>query len=298
MLRTSQQRPEVVRVAARRLGGTLQRVGRRLEDVGSGSPPPAATGRVRLAVISTPRSGNTWLRTLLRDSLGLQELAVHHPDHVPWDELPERLVLQLHWQPRPELRDLLEAHGFQVLSLSQHPLDVLVSIIHFCRHEPDTRYWLFGAGGNEDALLTAAPTDPAVVRYACGSRFAALLHVTAAWLPLADVHLRYENLVGDPEGLLRRGLTQLGQAVPDEELGRAVSERSFLRHAGTRSKQHNWQGRPGLWRELIPSDQAAQICDSIGYICDILGYGDVQPSPATDAQSSQTLWQVLAVPPG
>jgi hypothetical protein len=33
---------------------------------------------LRIAVISSPRSGNTWVRSVLGDILGLQQFAVHN----------------------------------------------------------------------------------------------------------------------------------------------------------------------------------------------------------------------------
>src|SRR5437762_2987502 len=52
----------------------------------------ARPGRLRLAVISTPRSGNTWLRGLLASIFGLEERAALTPDDVDWSALPERCV--------------------------------------------------------------------------------------------------------------------------------------------------------------------------------------------------------------
>lgn len=45
---------------------------------------------LRVAVLSTPRSGNTWLRGLLDDVAQAEELAVHTPEDLPWNNFPRR----------------------------------------------------------------------------------------------------------------------------------------------------------------------------------------------------------------
>src|SRR5258707_11314411 len=52
---------------------------------------------LRLALISTPRSGNTWARALLANLYDLVEIPVHRPDEIDWENLPKRCVIQLHW---------------------------------------------------------------------------------------------------------------------------------------------------------------------------------------------------------
>src|SRR5436305_300595 len=118
------------------------------------SPPAAGP---RLAVIGTPRSGNTWLRRLLGTAYAVPELAAHTPAEVDWGALPAGCALQLHWRPTASLLAQLAAHRFTVVALCRHPLDVLVSVLHFCRHEPLTHRWLGGEGGCECGLYGALP---------------------------------------------------------------------------------------------------------------------------------------------
>ena len=52
---------------------------------------------LRLAIVSTPRAGNMWLRRQLVALFDLEERSVHTPDEVDWDALPAACALQLHW---------------------------------------------------------------------------------------------------------------------------------------------------------------------------------------------------------
>lgn len=102
---------------------------------------------MRLAIISTPRSENTWFRYILSNLYGLEQYAIHRPNDLDWGTLPENCVVQIHWHKSLEISTLLESHGFQVLTIARHPLDVLISILHFSMFEPQTACWLDGEGG-------------------------------------------------------------------------------------------------------------------------------------------------------
>jgi hypothetical protein len=111
-------------------------------------PTEERTATMRLAVIGTPRSGNTWLRHLLSSAYDIPERPIHSPHDLPWNELPPSCVLQLHWHPVESFLKRLEDQGFRVIVLSRHPLDVLISILHFSLHDK-TAGWLEGEHGNE-----------------------------------------------------------------------------------------------------------------------------------------------------
>ncbi len=149
----------------------------------------------RIAIVSTPRTGNTWLRRMLDSVYSLPQVVANFPHDIDWQQLPERCILQHHWDADPELRAKLEAHRFRIITLSRHPLDVLISILHFASVHPDTGTWFAGAAavkpGSPLPCLTVArfwSTRPASERKACfpsaprGRRCRIVLPcVTRAW---------------------------------------------------------------------------------------------------------------------
>jgi hypothetical protein len=244
---------------------------------------------LRIAVVATPRSGNTWVRTLIHHSFALPAFAVHDMSEAFCDSLPPEAVVQIHWRRTPEMADRLRRHGFRVLTVARHPLDVLISILHFSWYEPETRSWLLGEGGNEDWLRAAMPRCRPFVEYATGPRAAALLSVTPDWWDQPDVtRVRYERMVADPHAGLTELTAQFGtsrgasvQAVLD-----ACSMDSSRRGS---VNNHFWKGQPGLWRSLLPAAEANEILSAVRPLCDRLGY-EADPDATLTAAEADANW--------
>jgi hypothetical protein len=255
---------------------------------------------LRLAIISTPRSGNTWLRRLLATALGLDEQAALGPDEVPWDDLPRRYILQIHWNRTRSFESLLQRGGFRVVALARHPLDVLVSLASYVSSHPAPRsIWvehatLRGEGGDETPLLDASPSCPAFLNYATGPRARALFGISRQWWSKPEAcAVRYEDLVADPVAGLSFLIGRLGAepAVRPEE---AVAANSLtrLRALHADNPNHFWQGRPGLWRRLLTAEVARRIAaaqpepfEEFGYPCD--------PDESLTPARAHDHWQAL-----
>jgi hypothetical protein len=255
---------------------------------------------MRVVVVSTPRSGNTWLRRLLATALGLEEHGALEPREVAWGDLPGRSILQIHWDRTRSFEERLRRDGFRVVALARHPLDVLISLASFVNSHPGPRsIWaeratLRGEGGDESALLGATPTGPAFLDYATGPRARALLGISRQWWGAPGAcAVRYEDLVADPVGELDRLLGDLG-AGPSVALEEAVAANSLaqLRTLHTDNPNHFWQGRPGLWRRLVTADAARRIAAAqpecfgpLGYPCD--------PDESLTIERARDHWRAL-----
>ena len=243
----------------------------------------------RLAIVSSPRSGNSWVRLVLAGALGVPELSVHNYLDLP-AELPPRCVLQMHWVREPNFRRWLRAHGFTVVTIARHPLDLLLSALHFVASEPETARWLEGDAGLPGGLAGAAPGSAAFLGYALGFGAETLLSVTYQWWQEpAAVRLRYEALVRDPAALLGALVASCGG-----DPGQVATwlEEASLPAMQARANRHGWQGSPGLWRRLIVPRDARRIFHRHRQVFQTLGYG-VPPYFLSRAAAARN-WQALA----
>jgi hypothetical protein len=241
---------------------------------------PARPANLRLLIVSTPRVGNTWTRILLTKLYGFDEvpngeLFVHDPSQVPWDNLPPRCILQLHWHRVEPFLTLLRKHRFRSLTLVRHPLDVLISVLQLSQHTTETACWLGSEGGDESPILGASPRSDAFLSYATGPRAKALLSVSLEWWNSPRVlKARYEDLVQDTTGCYRSLTAALGH-VESQRLEAAIASCALDRLVTATTGPHFWQGKPGLWKSLIPADEAhaitaahEKVFRTFGYKCD------------------------------
>lgn len=256
----------------------------------------------RIALISTPRAGNNWLRHLLVNMYRLSSLQVHAPQEVDWKALPAECLLAVHWHPSPTFLERLQQHGFQSVVLARHPLDVLISILHFALHYSSTeatQRWLEGEDGNERSIFAAMPRSTAFLDYATGRRAGALLAVSHEWWQVPGcLQVRYEEMLDDAAGTLQRLAESLGvparASLADVVAGNSTTK--LWQSIG--SKYHCWQGRSGLWRQLLPAAEAGLIAAAHRAVFADLGY-EVDPDPLlngsqADANWIKLIWEELA----
>ena len=153
----------------------------------------------RIAILSTPRTGNTWLRRLLDGVYSMVHVVPDSPAEIEWQRLPPRCVLQLHWDRDPALLEKLDQYAFRKITICRHPLDVLISILHFSSVHAGTGPWVGGRGGGEEAIANVLPRSPAFLDYAVGPRANVLLSASCQWAADPEcLVVRYEAFVQEP----------------------------------------------------------------------------------------------------
>ena len=196
----------------------------------------------------------------------------------------------MHWRYSDDFAAFLRDGGFVPIVTVRHPLDVLISILHFSQGEPATADWIGGEGGDESTLSGADPTSQEFLEYALSARAAALLSVSAEWLQYAASVIHYEELVARPERVLRSVIEDLGYS-PRGSLNDVVASHS-LERLRLLSPHHFWRGQPGLWRTLIGSDFRDRIWRRHRPLFEALGYDcDGVPAPTRDA--ARGAWHAL-----
>jgi hypothetical protein len=250
----------------------------------------------RIAIISTPRSGNTWLRYMLDyayqcSSHDHGELALFNPLEAPWLDLPDRCIIMTQWHPVEPLTTLLKEHRFFTVTLARHPLDVLISILQYAPCEGSLR-WLEGEEGDERPIFGVAPESEEFIRYATSRRAQTLLNVSAQWWSTDGCHrIRYEDLVRNPRRQLARIARSMGVA-PKVCFEDTVVACTFERLRNPVTARSIWKGKPGLWRTLLTRQVAHRIASAhssvfstLGYVCD--------PDRTLDSRKASQNWSRL-----
>jgi hypothetical protein len=262
------------------------------DPLGDGTAPTSRS--VRLALTGTPRSGNAWLRLLLGDAYACQTLSSHSPAEVPWEALPADVVLQMHQHADPAFTSALEEHGFRVVVLARHPLDVLISILHFARNDPSPARWLDGEAGDEMGITTCTPLDPSFLEYATGPRARTLLALSREWWIRPEASkIRYEDLCANAAGELQALVAKL--SPPRAPLEQVVRAHTLDRLRGSTPNQHFWQGHPGHWRTLLPADVANRLAEAHHESFELFGY-ELDPDPKLGRAEALRNWRRMAEP--
>ncbi len=243
---------------------------------------------MRFVLASTPRSGNTWLRLLLGDLFELTHFPVHTPNDLDWTNMPDNCIVQLHWPRVSKFIDLLKDHGFIIITISRHPLDILLSILNFSQHEPDTALWLDGQGGDESLIIGKSPASKDFLKYSCSVRAQYLLNVTADWWNYADVAVKYEDLVWDTEFQLTNIVNLLNEPKSKACILKSIEAFKFEDLQSTSNNQHFWKGASGHWSRYIPYESALKIFHSHRHIFESLGY--VIHNEKRSIEECESLW--------
>src|SRR4051794_17510699 len=245
---------------------------------------------MRIAIIASPRTGQTWLRSILWNAWGFPPVAVHNWTEAP-AELPSDCLFGIHWPREPNFLRWLAERDFHVIVLARHPLDILVSALHFVHHEPQTARWLEGLTGLPAGLIGESPASPGFLRYALSFGSETLLSVSYQWWQHeGSIRIRYEDLVRTPEQTLMSIADTLGL----DTVGFAPALRANSLEKLRAVNFHGWQGTPGLWRQLIPWPTARRIRARHRSVFEGLGYRTM-PSLLTYA-AAQRHWDQLRFP--
>jgi len=230
---------------------------------------------------------------MLSTALGMCESAAHSPDDVDWTALPDDCLVAMHWHRTQELAGFLASRGFKPIVTVRHPLDVLISILHFSQCDPATAQWLAGEGGDETLLRGADPTSLEFLEYALSDRASALLAISAEWARHAVSIVRYEDLVAQPKTVVELVIRQLSLS-PRKPLAEVIAAHTIelLRPI---SPHHIWRGEPGLWRRLVIREFWENIWQRHRETFELFGYSCHSPTNVTPAAARES-WRALCEP--
>jgi hypothetical protein len=228
---------------------------------------PVDPNRLKIVILSTPKTGNTWLRWLLHYAYRIQ--IVDLPEE--WapgcaDDLPESFVTHQHLFPSEGLvRWLVESRAV-VLTTIRHPGDTFLSLFHYAK-------W-HDAG--PAAMLKQDGDRPGKNALKCiNYLFPQIYAMSLAWDKLGSHVVRYEDLLADPLSQLRE-ITSKIVPLNEERLKTAVlfCKPEYLTRVGVVDPRHLRTGTAGGWIQELPSEIVDAMASIQPYAsaCEIYDY--------------------------
>jgi hypothetical protein len=206
-------------------------------------------GPLRILIVSTPKTGNTWVKHLLSAAyrLPIEELGPEF-DEYESNGLGDRWIAHQHYQPDTRLLDWARRRDVIFVTTLRHPADTFVSLYHYARN--------FARPGWQGPLVRLSQADTFDCRQASTyliEEFHRDLSISEAWLATNRSHLvRYEDLCNDPESTFK-ALTDQIFAVDDDVVRRAV-DRCCLEALRATSSDTKFfrRGGAGHWSQELP----------------------------------------------
>lgn len=243
-----------------------------MEGIGRGS---GASDHLRIMIVSTPKTGNTWLKSLLSHiyRLPIVQLGTSFSP-AEMEALGPRWVAHQHYVPQGALVASAEKEDVKFVTTVRHPGDVLVSMFHHVRNFTDRP----GASNRPASEMlpdgdTMGEHTVAFVR----NTFFKSLDISLGWMRSGKTRvIRYEDLWRDPVPALE-ALTCSIHGTSRARIERAVEICDFnLMRAVDADPEFFRKGEVGNWKRALPR-----------YILDILRH--MEPYPDQFAALGYTL---------
>ncbi len=216
------------------------------------SPLPCRSAEsLKVLVVSTPKTGNTWLKHLLARAYRLpaRDLPTAVED-VDWDRLGDRWVAHQHFLPTPELLAEGERRGIVFVTTIRHPGDVFVSLFHHAQNVSEPSDDPRDPGYMQADSGRFGPRAEAFLR----AGFREHLHLSLAWMQSRrSVVIRYEDLCQRPVDTLG-ALCRLILPTPASRIRQALAESELgeLRRAASVHQEFFRKGGTGSWVADLP----------------------------------------------
>lgn len=215
---------------------------------------PEATA-LRIMIVSTPKTGNTWIKALLAEIYNLPVVRVGMMfDPAEIESLGPRWITHQHYGARADVIDCGRRNSIIFVTTVRHPGDALVSKFHHVRNFAHER--VFADVDRSPIMLRDGDTIGEHTASYVMDGFSTSLNVSLGWIRSGKSHVvHYEDLKRDPVGTLE-GLTGSIHRVPLDRIERAVEACSIerMREKSRAGRKFFRQGTVGGWRSELPQE--------------------------------------------
>lgn len=229
---------------------------------------------LRILLLSTPKTGNTWLRNLLSTAYRLPQLTVTAwPfDSSVLDRESGGWITHHHYAPSPAILDWIDRNRVVLITTVRHPADILVSMYHHVRQFQTTTIDLHQIR----SMLHSDFDRTGIFPQSVGEPFHYDLACSADWMQTGLSHLvRYEELRFETARVLTELTARIRPVTPDRiEAAIAACDMELMRSLAGPFAGFFREGRVGAWTDVLAPDIVQVLRDQEPYRSQIamLGY--------------------------
>jgi hypothetical protein len=258
-----------------------------LDFAGPVPTPACQFETLKIIVVGTPKTGNTWLTHLFAELYELPRVRLDADFRgMDWDGLGARWVGQQHYQPEPALLELARERGIVFVTPVRHPGDVFVSLRHYTdnRAERDEEPAAVQAERPDAMLADGKGIYGPATRHYLEHGFYLKLHLSIYWLRGGWSHgVRYEDLWLRPIDTLT-AVTERFLPQPRHKIRRALCACSIGIMKQVQDPTGALVRRGGIngWRDELPHDLQHVLAERAPYPAQLaaLGYSMSLDDPA------------------
>ncbi len=222
---------------------------------------------MRIVVASAPKMGNHWIKCLLGEIYGLNQIAgedkqrVTRDDYPAWvadGNFPDGSIMHMHNRFKTRLCNVIEQTPAHLFTIVRDPYDAFVSMYHW-NQERVARDLDKGRDRPRHLLAGKPLDDPDAVRFIAEHYGTTIAHALGWVHSGRAVVVRYENLHADPVAELTRATRQIEPADP-ERIAAAIEacRADVMRQRSEKMQWHVRGGRVGDSRQTLgPAHLAA-----------------------------------------
>jgi hypothetical protein len=240
---------------------------------------------VRIIIAGPPKTGNTWLRTILAHVYDLRPLEDHERPEPgilafqAWVEagcFRDGAIFITHRDYSPRFVELTAAIPSHLVTILRDPYDVFVSMYYYLNNG-------FPMDESVDVLIGKALDHPDVLNWLREGGFDRRLRQAQGWLESGcSLIVRYEGMHADPMATMQ-AVTDEIQPAPNERIAAAIEwcRAENMRQWAPEMPKFVRAARVGDSRDKLNAEHLAIFRDRYGDLIRALGYEVLDPDGRT-----------------
>jgi hypothetical protein len=227
--------------------------------------------QLKILILSTPKTGNTWLEALLSAIYDLPIVEIsgtwddygYHFNAEEADALGARWIAHHHFSNDSDIVRWSQDRGVIIVTTLRHPADTIVSLYHYARNyadglpgQPKILDFVTHDSNLFDPDRDRAAIDREKLAEYLHTAYFHLLAISRDWIDSGHTRaVRYEDLWLDPVRTLTV-LTATISTVPTGRIERAIaaSDISLMRQTAGENAKFFRKGGTGSWRTQLPPE--------------------------------------------